>query len=548
MCGRRATDVGLLEGLVRQRVVRTTGCVEVPPLRGQAREAGLRHGRGERARLGARGTLQCALAVGGRGEVVELRRQRDRLAILVDEREVDGGAAIVARARLRVGDVPGVVDAVPEHLLDRQRAVAVPHEQAPVPGLQERGRGGEPLDDGAPQLAHRRRVEHLARDVVRRRVPQVHHRVGNRGRDVDQVVGAVGTRIWGWPEESPHEHERQHVPIDATHRASVVQPLLMSTGLLHALVLDGRGGARELDWAGVNAWLPADGILWLNLDYTAPDVATWLVERAGLDELTRDALLDHDPRPRAVPRDDDLFLVLRGINQNAGAAPEDMVSIRAWIEPRRVLTLRHRVSRSIESIAADLAARRGPKTAGDLTAVLIERIVDHVVIRVDTLGDEVAAAEERVVVETRGVLRATLADQRRRAIALRRFLAPQRDAFGKLALAPLGWLDASQRARIAEAADHMLRVIEELDAARDRAAVTQEELASRQTEQTNQRLYMLSMITAVFLPLGFVCALLGVNVGGVPLQHSEWAFWVLVAIFAIAVAIQVWFFRKRGWF
>lgn len=322
----------------------------------------------------------------------------------------------------------------------------------------------------------------------------------------------------------------------------------MSTGLLHALVLDGRGGARELDWAGVNAWLPADGILWLNLDYTAPDVATWLVERAGLDELTRDALLDHDPRPRAVPRDDDLFLVLRGINQNAGAAPEDMVSIRAWIEPRRVLTLRHRVSRSIESIAADLAARRGPKTAGDLTAVLIERIVDHVVIRVDTLGDEVAAAEERVVVETRGVLRATLADQRRRAIALRRFLAPQRDAFGKLALAPLGWLDASQRARIAEAADHMLRVIEELDAARDRAAVTQEELASRQTEQTNQRLYMLSMITAVFLPLGFVCALLGVNVGGVPLQHSEWAFWVLVAIFAIAVAIQVWFFRKRGWF
>ena len=58
----------------------------------------------------------------------------------------------------------------------------------------------------------------------------------------------------------------------------------------------------------------------------------------------------------------------------------------------------------------------------------------------------------------------------------------------------------------------------------------------------------LSIITAVFLPLGFVCSLLGVNVGGVPLQKADWAFWALCATFAIGVGAQLWIFKKRGWF
>ena len=93
----------------------------------------------------------------------------------------------------------------------------------------------------------------------------------------------------------------------------------------------------------------------------------------------------------------------------------------------------------------------------------------------------------------------------------------------------------------------MTRTIEELDAARDRAAVTQEEVSSRMSELTNTRLYILSIITAIFLPLGFVCSLLGVNVGGVPLQTEGWAFWALVGIFIVGVAIQLWIFRRRGW-
>jgi zinc transporter len=320
------------------------------------------------------------------------------------------------------------------------------------------------------------------------------------------------------------------------------------SGLAHAYLLDGRGGGEHLDWNGIERWAPSDGPLWLNLDYSVPDVERWLGLHSQIDPVIRDALLDGDPRPRAAAHGDALLLIIRGINVNEGAAPEDMLSIRIWVEPCRVVTLRHRKSRSLKAIAADLDRGAGPTGVGELTVRLVERVLEHVVIRVDALGDDIAACEDQVLVETRGDLRSQLADQRRRAIALRRFLAPQRDAFAKLAQIQLPWLPATARSRIAQAADRMTRTVEELDAARDRAAVTQEELQSKIGEATNRRLYVLSIITAVFLPLGFVCSLLGVNVGGVPLQHDDWAFWALCGMIAVVVAVQIWFFRRRGWF
>ena len=321
------------------------------------------------------------------------------------------------------------------------------------------------------------------------------------------------------------------------------------SGLLNAYVLDGRGGAKKLDWSGVRAWTPADGTLWLILDYTLPDVAAWLANESRIDPVMRESLVDEDPRPRAVRHHDDLFLIVRGINMNVDAMPEDMISVRCWIEQHRVITMRHRMSRSLRSLAEDIERGAGPRDAGGVASRLVDRIVDHVSTTVDQIGDAISTCEDEVVLsQTKSDLRGRLADHRRRAIALRRFLAPQREALSRFAQIDLSWITESQRDRIAEAANQMARSVEELDAARDRAAVTQEELASRLTEMTNRRLYVLSIITAVFLPLGFVCALLGVNIGGIPFKNDEWAFWALCSVFVVGVGLQLWYFRRRGWF
>ncbi|HVK75593.1 MAG TPA: zinc transporter ZntB [Kofleriaceae bacterium] len=319
------------------------------------------------------------------------------------------------------------------------------------------------------------------------------------------------------------------------------------SGLLHAFVLDGEGGGEPLDWDGVERWRPEHGVLWINLDYATPDAEAWLGMRAGLDPVVREALIDRDPRPRALAIGDALLLVVRGVNLNQGAQPEDMVSVRCWIEPRRIVTMRHRPSRTLKGLAAGLQRGKGPHGSADFVAALVEATLEPVVTVVDTIDDEIAAIEDAILTQHAPEQRHRIAELRRRAIGLRRFIGPQRDAFGKLGGLPLSWLGDDQRARLREAADRQTRTVEELDAARDRASVTHEELQSRVDEQTSRRLYVLSLITAVFLPLTFVTGLLGVNVGGVPARDIDWAFWALCGLFAVATLVMLWLFRRWRW-
>lgn len=124
--------------------------------------------------------------------------------------------------------------------------------------------------------------------------------------------------------------------------------------------------------------------------------------------------------------------------------------------------------------------------------------------------------EQEVIATESHALRTRLSEIRREAIMLRRYLSPQRDAMTRLPAESVPWLSDANRLHLKEATDRLVRCIEDLDSARDRAAVTQGELANRLSEQLNTRMYVLSLVAAVFLPLGFLTGLLGINLGGIP--------------------------------
>jgi zinc transporter len=90
-------------------------------------------------------------------------------------------------------------------------------------------------------------------------------------------------------------------------------------GLIYAYLLDGKGGGRHLEMAGIDSWTPKQGVLWVHFDYSSEHARQWLQNSAGLEELVADALLMEETRPRATTIDNGLLMALRGINMNPGA-------------------------------------------------------------------------------------------------------------------------------------------------------------------------------------------------------------------------------------
>jgi zinc transporter len=319
-------------------------------------------------------------------------------------------------------------------------------------------------------------------------------------------------------------------------------------GLIYAVLLDGAGGGRQLDWAGIRDWTPQQGVIWVHLDYTSPASQAWLLEESGLEPLLAEALIADETRPRCASIADGLMISLRGVNSNPGADAEDMVSIRLICTERRVVSTRRRRLLSIRDLMEALERGEGPRNAGELTAMLANRLVERMTEVIEELDDRLDDLEEQILAEAEREARSKLLELRREVIQLRRYLSPQREAMNRLQMEKVAWIGDDDRLLIREAFDKITRYVEDLDSARDRAGVANEELSNRLSEQMNKRMYVLSLVAGLFLPLGFLTGLLGVNVGGIPLADDPWGFLEVVVFLLVLVVVQILVFRRKRWF
>ncbi|WP_246586757.1 zinc transporter ZntB [Stakelama flava] len=333
--------------------------------------------------------------------------------------------------------------------------------------------------------------------------------------------------------------------------ADTLPPMLVpdrDTGLIFARVIDGKGGARPIDWAEAGQWSAAPGeTLWMHLDRTVESVDDWLRDELGISEATVEALVSNQTRPRAFREGDTLIAVLRGINFNPGAEPEDMVTLQIWAKADRVITLRRRILQAPRDVLDQLHRGAGPSSAGDLVTEIVEQLVATMggsIVDMNERIDELEEDEDDLDVEEVLDVIATI---RRNCLGLKRHMSPQHEALMQIARDPPNWMSDANSRDIRETIDRLKRYLEDIDVSKESVLVLQDDINNRAANRSNHTMYMLSIVAAIFLPLSFVTGLLGINVGGLPGVHDPDAFWVTVAILAGLLGIQLMLFRRLRW-
>jgi zinc transporter len=310
-------------------------------------------------------------------------------------------------------------------------------------------------------------------------------------------------------------------------------------------ILDGRGGGRRIDWSTIRNWTADQGTLWLVLDRDDDRARRWLIGESGIDPVVIEALLAPASRPRADAGDGGLVVVLRCVDPTPGAEPEELISIRVWAEPHRVVMTCRERPKSIVDLEAQVPQSAGPRSAGEVVARLVEGVTTRLIAAVEDVEEAIDELEDQVVDPSISVDSSSLGDLRHRIIGLHRYLLPQVHALTQIGTINVGVLDAKQQRMIQDAANRSMRCVDDLDAARGRAVVIQDELANRLTEQLNRRIYAISLFAAIFLPLTLITGLLGVNLSGIPYADDPWAFAVLCLLLVVLGALGYWIVR---WF
>jgi Mg2+ and Co2+ transporters len=320
-------------------------------------------------------------------------------------------------------------------------------------------------------------------------------------------------------------------------------------GLLYAVHLDKDGKTKDIPWGSTEPLQCQRGeIVWLHMCAINPETATFLKQCTELDQIVVSNLLAEETRPRARVRDDALLAILRAMNLNEGQEPDDMISLRIWMDDRHVITTRLRDARSIEDMQSRIAEKLPPKTIGEFLTCLTDRIYARMEPFIDEQDDAVSMLEEHLARDELDPVNESLSRIRLQNAIYRRYIVPQRQALDAIVVSQLSWLDTDDRNNLAESLDRVTRYVETLNDVRDRLAILNDETARRHDKALNSTTYIFTAAATIFLPLSFLTGLLGVNVGGIPGIDYDFAFTILIAICSVVAAIQVFFFWRKGWF
>lgn len=318
-------------------------------------------------------------------------------------------------------------------------------------------------------------------------------------------------------------------------------------GLIHALHISKTGKVRHLTSEDIDFRPKNNGFVWLHFNRNHADTERFINNDTETDQNASLTLLAEDSRPRTIADKGNILLNLRGVNLNAGSEAEDMIGIRFYIQNDRILSLESRPLRATSAVANRLERSATPMTTGGFIAMYAQMLLENMGPTVTELNEQVDSLEETIDDLMASKSRTQIGELRRQAILLRRYIAPQRDALNGLSSQNVDFITPDDRLRIRDCADQTTRITEELDAVRERCAIVKDQLTDMRAEEMNRNMMILSVVAAIFLPLGLISGMFGMNVGGMPWTESQNGFWIVTAMVTGIAFIQIIIFKILKW-
>lgn len=312
-------------------------------------------------------------------------------------------------------------------------------------------------------------------------------------------------------------------------------------------VLDKKGSLKEIGFNEINSYREKNELLWLHFNYTKNEAKEWISTKNGIDEIAVDALLADETRPRTIVLKDNLLLALRGVNLDPNSKPEDMKSIRLFISQNLIISTSRRTILSVTEMIEELKRGSGIKSSSEFIIELTYKMIDRIDDVIEKIHDRCDTLEDTIFDDKRRLQKAEILNIRKEIIVLKRFLVPQKEALIKLYNEQLSWLNEYQKIELRETNDQLIRHIEELDTVRDKVVLIQDEISNNLSGELNKKMYIMAIISAIFLPLTFLTGLLGINVAGIPGAEYENAFFIFTGILFLVVILQFTFFKKNRW-
>lgn len=296
-------------------------------------------------------------------------------------------------------------------------------------------------------------------------------------------------------------------------------------------------------------------LIWLDLSGEMAKYRSLLRETFGLSALTISTITDTAERARFVSTPQYFYLIAHGLtydvkSDQASTPKLDIIFaegflITAHAEPMPWLD-ELRTAASRKGAAEENIMGRG---VAYLLYVVLDRLTDSYFPMLDDIDDIVDDLEDAAVVNTSNEVQARIFRVKRSLAQMRRVISPQVEVANALIMRTGETIPREMEPYFADVHDHLVRAFEVLDSYRDLMSGLLDVYLTTVSNRLNVIVKQLTIIATIFLPLTFITGVFGQNFGHSPLVEHDTGlnFWFVLLGMAAITAVQLWYFRRRGW-
>lgn len=318
-----------------------------------------------------------------------------------------------------------------------------------------------------------------------------------------------------------------------------------TTGLICGFRLHAEEPAAFLAWETVDKFRDAlEEPVWLHFNLADTRAQKWIETWERLPEVARERFLDEDPHIRLQPAEKGVVGVLGDVLYEFDADPESLGTLRFYADEGLLLTGRVHPLKAIDQLRREMRDGQPIGTTFELVVHLVEDLADMFSQVVAEQGELVDDIEDGILKEHWHLQSGELGRLRRLFARLRRHVGASRHALSQLLYFPPAWRGGLDQSPLHVATERLEGVVQDFESIQERARLLQEEIATQRGESTSRNLYVLSILTAILLPITLITGIFGMNVGGLPWVESPngfgWVMFVMLLTGLVTFIILAW--------
>ncbi|PIU49583.1 MAG: magnesium and cobalt transport protein CorA [Desulfobacterales bacterium CG07_land_8_20_14_0_80_52_14] len=282
-------------------------------------------------------------------------------------------------------------------------------------------------------------------------------------------------------------------------------------------------------------------------------IITKLGDIFNIHRLALEDVINVHQRPKVEQYKSYCYIVVRAVGDIEKHVTEQ---ISIFLGTKFVLTFQERASNYFDLVLDRIRAGTGRmRTAGPdhLTYALIDAIIDGYFPVLERYGERVDSLEDDIVAQPNSNLIGQIHDMRHGLLTLRRAAWPLREAMNILYREPIPLIDEEERLYLRDCYDHMVQIIDLLENYRDVTSGLMEVYLSSISNRTNEIMKVLTILTAIFVPLTLISGIYGMNFNtqvspwNMPELGWRWGYPFALGLMALVAVILLLFFKRKGW-